>query len=68
MKPKQEIKIKESQEIKGNMAYMVTWISLGNFLSIKYFDTEKEMIDHYNHLKRLGRQNIAIYRLMEVEK
>lgn len=55
-----------SKEEKGNLSYMISWISLGNHIQVLYYDTEKEVLSRYKHLKLLERQSIAIYRCCEV--
>ena len=60
------MKLKLIKESGGALAYTIMWISLGDQFSMRKHDTKKEVLEHYNHLKNLGRQAIAIYRSCEV--
>jgi len=58
--------LKISEEKKGNLCFMITWISSGNHLITKYCNKESEVLSRYKYLKNLGRKYIAIYRCCEV--
>ena len=62
--------IKLADKILGNHAYMMVWVHIGNRLTTKYYDTEKEVLDQYRRLLNLGYnpRNIAIYIACEVKK
>ncbi len=60
-----KIKSKVVKEGKGNYAYMVTWIALGDFLTTRHFATKEEALSQICWLKELGRQGIALYRMHE---
>lgn len=60
------MKIKFPKEEEGEFCYMVVWISIGSFLSVKHLSTKKEALEQYKWLKMLKMKNVALYKLCEV--
>ena len=59
------MKVKQVKEAKGYYAYMITFISSGNFITTMHFNFKKEAIKQIQWLNSLGIKNIALYRMQE---
>ena len=62
------MKLLLSKKQKGNLAYGVEWISIGNRKSGKSFDTAEEALKQIEHLISLGYKHnqIAAYIYLDI--
>ena len=51
-----KMKWKIPEETKGNLPYIVMWISLNGLVSTTHHKTIIQADEQYNHLKGLGRE------------
>ena len=62
------MKLRIRKESGGGQIYTIMWIGMHNQLSMLKFDTEKEVLSQYKHLRDLNHKinYIAIYKHCEV--
>lgn len=60
------MKLKLSEEKKGNLCFMMTWIDMGGSLQVSYFNTELGVLVAHKNLKDQYGKSLAIYRCCEV--
>lgn len=51
-----KVRIFEVEETKGDLPYIVTWISLDGRLSSSSYGSYKEAMNHYSNLSTIGRE------------